>query len=379
MCPYPYYEIMRQSKDPKFLRHRIARSAQEIGVKPAARRFGTTVKTVRKWLRRWLQSGWQGLEDQSRAPHHPRLRVTPAQRQAAIALKKSLPSFGAARLKRDYALALSVKALCRIWRQEGLLRVKRKKHRAKNDLRAIKAKWRLFEQLDLDTKALDDIPELWPQIKRLGLPKVQYTCREVVSGLHFVAYAQETSLASATLFASIIQGHLRQNHAQLAPGRWQTDNGSEFIGAWNAKADSAFTRQVQSLPGLQHHTIPPGAHTWQADVETAHRLIEDEFYEIESFASRSDFLAKAEAYTLWFNALRKNSYKNHQTPWQIIHHRDPKVSPAIVNLPPIFLDELLVKNLDKKRQGGYDVIPHPCIATRVCDKFGGHAARLASQ
>jgi transposase len=350
---------MRQSKDPKFLRYRLASSAGEIGVKPTAKRFRTTPKTVRKWLQRWRKDGWDGLQDQSRAPHHPHRKISPQLRQNAIAIKKYLPTFGALRIKRDYHLELSVKAIGRIWREENLSRRKRKKHQTKNDLRAIKAKWRLFEQLDLDTKVLYDIPELWTPIKQLKIPTVQYTCREVVSGLHFIAYAQEISLPCATLFASIVQQHLQQCRATIAPGRWQTDNGAEFIGAWNAKADSAFTRQVQSIPGLQHHTIPPGAHTWQADVETAHRLIEDEFYEIEPFDSRHDFMAKANAYAFWFNALRKNSYKNSQTPWQIIHQRDPKVSPRIVNLPPVCLDELLVKNLDNKRLGGYDVIPHP--------------------
>jgi len=44
------------------------------------------------------------------------------------------------------------------------------------------------------------------------------------------------------------------------------------------KNPSSFTKMVESVPGLLHETIPPGAHTYQADVETAHRLIEDELY-----------------------------------------------------------------------------------------------------
>jgi len=72
------------------------------------------------------------------------------------------------------------------------------------------------------------------------------------------------------------------------------------------------TKTVMSVPGLTHTTIPPGAHTWQSDVETVHRLIED-----ESFSSRDDFLKKASSYSLWFNVARKNSYKENQTPWEI--------------------------------------------------------------
>jgi len=152
---------------------------------------------------------------------------------------------------------------------------------------------------------------------------------------------------------------LKKCGAKLSPGRWQTDNGSEFIGAWNAKEDSIFTRTIQRVEGLEHHTIPPSAHRWQADIETVHRLIEDEFYEVEEFGGREDFLRKAGAYTLWFNSIRKNSYKNNQSPWEIIHSRDPTISKEIVNLSPVFLDELFTQNLDKKRKGGYHVIPHP--------------------
>jgi hypothetical protein len=63
-----------------------------------------------------------------------------------------------------------------------------------------KAQWRLFEQTCLDTKDLTDIPELYPQIMRLTLPKVQYTAREVVSGLQFIAYTQERFLLLLTSF-----------------------------------------------------------------------------------------------------------------------------------------------------------------------------------
>lgn len=68
-----------------------------------------------------------------------------------------------------------------------------------------------------------------------------------------------------------------------------------------------------------------------------HRLIEDEFYEVEEFTSRSDFLSKARAYNLCFNVGRKNSGKEDKTPWHLIHEREAEVNPAICALPPMFL------------------------------------------
>jgi hypothetical protein len=226
-------------------------------------------------------------------------------------------------------------------------------------LRAVKARWRLFEQICIDTKDLNDIPEFWTPARLLHLPVVQYTARDVVSGLQFIAYAQERSLICATLFVTILLKHLQLCGVTFDNSRIQTDNGSEFIGAWNAATDSSFTRAVQEVGGLTHVTIPPGAHTWQADVETVHRLIEDEFYMVEPFTSRGDFLAKAAAYTLWFNVARTNSYKNHKTPWQIIAERNSTIKPTVVTLPPVFLDQLWQKNLDSISKRGYDVVPHP--------------------
>ena len=90
-----------------------------------------------------------------------------------------------------------------------------------------------------------------------------------------------------------------------------------------------------------------------------HRLIEDEFDEVEEFSSRVDFLAKARAYNLWFNVGRRNSGKEDKTPWELIHEKEPKVSAAICELPPVYLDELFMKKLDAKLPWGYDLIPHP--------------------
>lgn len=183
-------------------------------------------------------------------------------------------------------------------------------------------------------------------INEYQLPKIQYTTREVISGIQFIAFAQERSVFNSTLFAKIIIDHLQKCGVTFDNCRFQTDNGSEFIGAWNAKEDSGFTKTVQDVEGLKHQTIPPGAHTWQADVETIHRLIEDEFYPVESFSSRSNFLAKATAYNLWFNVARKNSYKNHQTSWQIIAKRNNKLNPNIAILPPVFLNNIWKLKLD---------------------------------
>lgn len=63
-----------------------------------------------------------------------------------------------------------------------------------------------------------------------------------------------------------------------------------------------------ALGDSQNVRIPPAAHTFQSDVETVHLLVEDEFFDLESFHSRADFLAKTFTYQLYFDLVRPNSH-----------------------------------------------------------------------
>jgi hypothetical protein len=55
---------------------------------------------------------------------------------------------------------------------------------------------------------------------------------------------------------------------------------------------------------------------------------------------------------------RRNSVKDHETPWELIPEREPEVDTTVCTLPPAYLDEPFMKKLDAKLQCGYDVIPH---------------------
>ncbi len=57
--------------------------------------------------------------------------------------------------------------------------------------------------------------------------------------------------------------------------------------------------------GTKVRYIPPHYHNANADVESSHRLIEDEFYSREPISSKEDFLTKASTYQFYFNFMRK--------------------------------------------------------------------------
>jgi len=356
MCPHGYYTLMRESKDPVHLRLRMVQEAKRRGIKPTAVLFSTSPTTVRKWHRRF--DGTLGsLADHSRAPHWRPGRIAAEAEEEIVRAKRKLLMAGARRLKLWMKLPYSVKVICRVLKERGLLRRwRRKKHEVKRCLRAIKREWALWQQITVDTKYLSDLPEYWIQVQELGLPRYQYSAREVSTGVLFLGYADELSLTYAELFVQRIAAHLEAHGVDLSKVTWQTDNGGEFVGSWQATEESAFTKTLAGY-GSRHRTIPPGQHRFQADVETVHGMMEVEFY-LERFKSRRDFLSKATTYQHFFNYVRPNMGKENKSPWQLIQEKDSTAPPQLLYLAPVFLEALLEQRLHRTC-GVHDVWEHP--------------------
>jgi transposase len=331
---------MKQSADKFDLRLRLVRFARQEGVKPAARAFDTTPRTVRKWLRRYHQDRLAGLHELPRIPESCPHKIAGALEQQIVRLRKRFPFMGARRLVFEHPLPCSHQAVSRVLKDYGLIQKRRKKHQKKKDLSKIKQHWKLFGQLTIDTKDLKDIPHYWPQMKALGLPNIQFTAREIRSGMMFLAYAREKSAYNACLFAHLLLNHLKACGIDLEGIKIQSDNGSEFIGCYRQDGSrDGFEKTVQGF-GAIHKRIPVRAWSYNSDVETVHATIEPEFFDLENFASVRDFHQRAASYQSYYNLVRPNSNKQYQSPWQIVKQQWPKMNLELVRLPPLMLDWL---------------------------------------
>ena len=364
MCPYSYYYFMRKCKDKSHHRYQLVTHAELHGIKPAAKFFSTTPNTVRKWVNRFKENGFAALEELSRRPKHSP-KATPEQvRQHLKKLKKRYKRLGADQIHVLEEINVSPRTMRKVWRELGVSsRKRRKKHVTKRNLREIKKQFRFLQHTCEDTKDLTDIPEYFLPMHKLNLPNTQYTFRDMSTGLMLTAFGSEKSLTYATYFAEYIQNHFLTHKIDLSQTTRQTDNGSEYIGSWNAKQDSAFTKAILSIPGQIHNTIPVRAHRYQADVETVHDIIEREFFEIEPFSSRQDFFNKAYSYQLAFNLQRPNTYKENKTPYALIKEKMPHLDTSVAMLPPLDLDAFLIykSSLQNNRLGVYDVSSSPFI------------------
>lgn len=90
---------------------------------------------------------------------------------------------------------------------------------------------------------------------------------------------------------------------------FQSDNGSEFIGSSKAINANTPYQNIASKFNVSTVLILPGVTTFNSDVEDMHRLIEDEFYDIEDYSDKYNFLNNAFTFVVYFNYLRKFRYK----------------------------------------------------------------------
>ena len=329
------------SKDKYFtIRKSIVLEALEKGIKPTAFRFNMSKNTIRLWLRRFQSEGNDGLLDRRSGPNRIPHKTSLALEKQIIAIRKTASCYGARRLKYFFNLTPSIGAIQRILCDHGLCRKKKRRYQKKNDLRAIKAKYKTGEKLQMDVKYLTDIPPYWKRMQRLKLPRFQYTMRDVKSGMLFLGFANVLSQMHAECMAKYVLSNIVMHFPGIIT--LQTDNGVEFSGTTRNPEANHFRKAVQAC-GAEHCYIPPGHCNANADVESIHATIEEEFYNLTSFTSRKNFFQKAESYRLFYNLQRPNFSKEKKTPMHIAQEDHSKSNFATVfqSIGVLDLDDLV--------------------------------------
>ena len=322
------------------VRKEVVLEALEEGIKPTAKRFNMSKNTVRLWVRRFQAEGNDGLLDRRSGPKHIPHKTSAVIEDQIVKIRQTADCYGARRLKYFFRLTPSIGAIQRIIQDHGLTRKRRRRYQKKNDLRAVKAKYQAFDKMQMDIKYLTDIPPYWEMMESLRLPRFQYTIRDVKSGMIFLGFANEISELHAETMVKYVLLNMTPHFSNEIT--IQTDNGVEFSGTTRNFENNHFVNAVKSC-GANHRYIPPGHCNANADVESIHATIEEEFYNLTKFSSRSDFLKRAESYRLFYNLQRPNFSKGAKTPWFIAQQDHPQTDIATVfqSIGVIDLDYLL--------------------------------------
>ena len=366
-----YKDFLKDTSEPLQIRLAIVKRFNETNnISLVAKEFQTTRNTVRKWIKRF-SGAISSLRNHSKAPKEPHRQISQQTEALIVKFRQKHPSLGYDYI-HHYLLdhnckEIPSKSTCyAIWRKHKLLSKRQTKYEKKKDLRKIKAKYKPFEKIQIDVKELRDIPNIVEQSLALGLkeqkelpvkyglPMYQYTARDIKTGALFVSLAHTHNRHTAAIFADRVLTHLKGYG--ITPRVIQTDNGTEFVNTHDATDETPLFIQVVTRNGnTKHRRIPPGAKTWQSDVETSHWIIEKEFYDVVKTNSTLNFTHKLRAYQWGFNVMRKNSYKGNKTPFEIIKEEEnikyATLSKSILDFPTCILDE----KLNPFIKGGYHV------------------------
>lgn len=321
----PYNDIVQMGNSKMIIhaRQEMAKRAELIGSVATAKEYGVDVRTVKKWHLRWKNG--ESLENKSSRPHGSpmamkrywlMLIVDKAQREllrlTAHRASASKPIvISATWLKRTHKIPYSTKTILKMLHVYGLKRVRpHKAKRTKSD-EVFKRKQLLpaLYYWQVDIKELRDIHGYAHWINRIGVPKYQITARDVKTGALFIGFCREKTVTNTELFVDVLLGHLKGHGIDTTKVHVQTDNGSEFVTPIRCDHASAFTVLVHLKYGATHTLIPIGQKNYQADVESSHRLIEEEFYQPHQVITYAKCLAAANRYIRYFNTRRHNSYK----------------------------------------------------------------------
>jgi len=306
----------------------------------AAEEFECHRNTVSKWKNVYLKANKDknALKDRSRAPKNIPHKIDDPKTVNKILSLRDETGYGSLRLKMQYNLEPSNTAINRIYNENGKIQDKRKKWKQRQDLWDIKQAFKTLEtKLQLDAKNLLDIPNYLFYYKLLGLPKWQFTLRDVKSGATFLSFMSSENGINASTFMVYVFEHFKRHGIDVSKITIQMDGASYALNLKSLKI-SAFQELIEKVYGAKLKIIPQ-AGTCQSDVETLHRLIEDEFYKRQSFDSLEDFYLKAYKYLYNFNFIRKNKHKEWKTPLYYLNQDRKELSAEILDLPPIDLDQ----------------------------------------
>lgn len=334
---------------PKAARQAILQilKANKGKVSKTARMLGVTRRTVYKAMTK-REAG--DLDDASRAPKVVHNK-TPTAIEEKVVLLKSKTNYGPLRLKEEleevYEISLSEHTIRNIVRRNKDS-IKNKKHKPHKKGPRPFVDWytaKPFEVVQIDLKHVVDQKALsMTQIDHIyahKLPIYQWSAMDVNSRFKLIAYSDEKSWTNGLTWFLWVISWLR-SHGVSHQIIFTVDHGEEFGGkSWYKIVELRKLLSGFGCKLIQNHLKHPEEN---AHLERSHRTDDDEFYipRILKITNRQEMFSEAFNYMYYYNAVRKHSGINRETPVQRLFKQEPQLDARIKYVPPLILDNLSV-------------------------------------
>lgn len=361
--PLDYQEL--RSISPQAARQAILQvlKANKGRVAATARTFNVTRATIYKAVAK-KQMG--DLQDASKAPKTIHNKTSSDIEVKVMKLKK-ITHYGPLRLKDElfevHGIEMSEHTIRNIVRRnkKKTLGKRHKPHKKKARPFIDWYSAKPFEVVQIDLKYVVDQKALsLEQIDHIHLhqlPLYQWGAIDVNSRFKLIAYSDEKSWTNGLTWFLWVISWLR-SHGVTNQVVFTVDRGEEFGGkSWIKiielrKLLSAFGCRI-----IQNNKASPQEN---AHLERSHGTDDSEFYipRILKITNRQEFFAEAFNYIYYYNAVRKHSGINRETPYYRLMKQDQQLDARIKYVPPLILDNISV---DLGDWSGYHVLAQDLI------------------
>lgn len=275
----------------------------------AARKYGVSLSSVKRWSKRY-DGTWQSLRERSHRPKgHPKQHTVNEEAAIRQAFSQAYARYGwdgvYAELLKSHGYTRSFGGMYHAAARIGLGWGKKRKSLPRTARRYPDLKVP-GEKVQIDVK---EVPYccLKGAAKRDGKRLYQWTAIDECTRLRFVyGYEEHTPENSVDFLSRLLQ---------VFPFKIQTvqtDNGTEFTYRFISETEKCPFEKALAVMGISHRLIPPRTPWHNGKVERSHRNDQRYFYDWEKFASVRELNEKLKTHLSWSNnkAMRTLGWKS---------------------------------------------------------------------
>ena len=301
-------------------RQAVVKLARRKGKSFAARIYGVSLSSVKRWDKQYDGKDWRSLVERSHRPHsHPKRHTESEEMIISKAFWKKYERYGwdgvyAEAKANGYTRSLSGM----IYAAKRLDLVDKAKRRPpRRHDRRFPELLMPGEKVQIDVK---EVPYhcLRGKLLRDNKHLYQWTAIDECTRIRFLYIFEEHTPENSVKFLRMLMKVFPFKIQTI-----QTDNGTEFTYKYISETEECpFDRALRKL-GIAHKLIPPRTPWHNGKVERSHRNDQRYFYDWETFRTVEEAREKLKQHLSWSNNKPMRTLKN-KTPLEMLREKSVK-------------------------------------------------------
>lgn len=301
-------------------RQAVVKLARRKGKSFAARMYGVSLSSVKRWDKQYDGKDWRSLKERSHRPHsHPRQHTEPEEKIISKAFWKQYERYGwdgvyAEAKANGYARSLSG-MIYAAKRLDLVDKVKRRPPRRHD--RRFPEVLMPGEKVQIDVK---EVPYhcLRGKLLRENKHLYQWTAIDECTRYRFLYIFEEHTPENSVKFLRMLV-----NAFPFKIQTIQTDNGTEFTYKYISDTEECPFDKALRKQGIAHKLIPPRTPWHNGKVERSHRNDQRYFYDWETFRTVEEAREKLKQHLIWSNNKPMRTLRN-RTPMELLMEKMTK-------------------------------------------------------